>query len=215
MEVEKVGKKPKSARKLTTKSKWIILFSAIGVVIVGLVIAIVVILATRGNNNSGNNNTPASAEGDLPTEEETAKYEEGVNDVMANFTLEEGVSIEDIVAMLKEKMDTETNEKIKAMYAIDYYMYSSILDVDNEKKDKILDAMVKADNIVQSMNSAAAVMSVAQSYGDQDLVDRYSNIIQERAAKMDAEDIEKGEFEDSGNSEEEGGVGVYSATETA
>ena len=220
MEVKPVGEKP------IDKKKWVILFSAIGVVIVGLAVAIIVVLATRNNtssNNNGggntNNNSSNNAGQDTaPSKEELALYDEGMNEVMSNSVLTGNASIGDVVAMIKEKMDAETNEKVKALYAIDYYMYYSGLDANKEKKDEILNGLIEADKIVQSTNSAATIITVASFYEDQDLVDRYSSIMEERITQREAEDaekIEKGEFEESGNEDENGGVGAYSATKVA
>lgn len=201
----------KTRKKMATKTKWIILFSGFGVLIVGLVIAIVVILATRG---SADTNQVSNATGGISDEEADAIYDEGINELMNSFTLDENTSFESIVAAIKEKMDTATDDKVRARYAIDYYSYLPILNQDVESMDEIIEALVEADSIVQTTHSASAVMTMANFYGNQDLYDRYANILHERAVEDDAksmEDYEKGEYDESGN-EEEGGVGVYVST---
>ena len=154
---EKVGKLDgageQPANKSINKKKWIILFSIIGVVIVGLVIAIIVVLVNRGNGGTQTNQTTENVTGEISDEEADAIHDEEINKLMSGFVLEEGVSIEDMVAAIKEKMDATTDKKLKARYAIDYYTYLPILDQDLENMDKIIKAMIEADNIVKNTNS--------------------------------------------------------------
>ena len=198
-------------------------------ILAAVIIAVAIIVVVNNRTNSGGQDTSQTEEeekekeeeGVLSDEEATAIHDKESNELMLKLASEEGSSIEDIVAGFKGKMDAATDKKVKAMFAIDYYMYLSLLDQSNERKDEILNALIEADEIVQNLESAATIITLAQTYGEQDLVDKYTNILQERAARADAMDAntEGGNYENTNSNdaeeEEEGGVGVYSATETA
>ena len=198
----------------------------IALILVAAIITVVIVVIVNNRTSGGSSRDTSQIveekeEGVLSDEEATAIHDEGSNELILKLASEEGATIEDIVAGFKEKMDTATDKKVKAMFAIDYYMYLSLLDQSNERKDEILNALIEADEIVQSLESAATVITMAQNYGDQSLADKYTSILQERAAQADAMDAntEGGNYENTNSNdaeeEEEGGVGVYSATDTA
>lgn len=184
--MEKVGKKPKLAGKLTTKSKWIILFSIIGLLIVGLVIAIVVILTTRGSSNSDNSGsgaaqTPVVEEGQMNDEELNAAYgefDQEIAEKMANTG--EQYSSEDILKIYAQKIEEVTDKRLKAMIAGDYYTMMMMVNPGDEKKEEIVNGVIEADAVLQTARSALIVANVAANYNDGDLEDKYLDIAYDR-----------------------------------
>lgn len=172
MEVENVGKKPKSAKKLTTKNKWIILFSVFGVVIVGLVIAIVVVLVNR-------NNPQEVAENDESYNEAFSLYADD-NEEIANLIVEQDLSDEEMLKLLKEKVDAAENEKTKAMLEVDYYLTMfAVQGRDEGKKEEIMNGLIGAYDVLHTFDAAQAVANSAFAYDDLDLYNEYVKIMKE------------------------------------
>ena len=192
------------------KKWWVVAFAVAGVAIVGLIIAIVIVVVNRNGASSEQTSMTTEGQQDAIDAAIEAQYEAENNEIMSKFVLGEGVTIEDLVVMYKEKMDTATDEKLRAMFAVDYYMYLSILDLNGEKKDEILNALIEADDILKNLNSASAIITVAEGYGDQDLMDRYESILQDRATEIDVENLENTDDTNvDENTDDGGGVGVY------
>lgn len=178
MEVENVGKKPKkSVKKLTTKSKWIILFSVFGVAIVGLVIAIVVVLVNRNNDDDSQEIVDNSNQ----TYDEALQIYLDDNEEISGLIVENNLEGEAMLKLLKEKIDTTENEIVKAMLEKDYYMTMiAVYGVDKSKKDEILDGLVRVDEVLQTSDSAESVVNAAIGYNDYELWERYVAIAKER-----------------------------------
>lgn len=178
MEVENVGKKPKkSVKKLTTKSKWIILFSVFGVAIVGLVIAIVVVLVNRNNDDDSQEIVDNSNQ----TYDEALQIYLDDNEEISGLIVENNLEGEAMLKLLKEKIDTTENEIVKAMLEKDYYMTMiAVYGVDKSKKDEILDGLVRVDEVLQTSDSAESVVNAAIGYNDYKLWERYIAIAKER-----------------------------------
>ena len=192
------------------KKWWVVAFAVAGVAIVGLIIAIVIVVVNRNGASSEQTSMTTEGQQDAIDAAIEAQYEAENNEIMSKFVLGEGVTIEDLVVMYKEKMDTATDEKLRAMFAVDYYMYLSILDLNGEKKDEILNALIEADDILKNLNSASAIITVAEGYSDQDLMDRYESILQDRATEIDVENLENTDDTNvDENTDDGGGVGVY------
>lgn len=175
MEVEKVGKKPrKSAKKLTTKTKWIILFSVLGAAIVGLVIAIIVVLVVRGNN------APEVTEEITEYDEALGEYFDD-NDDVATAIVDQQLDGEGILKLIKEKIDVAENEMAKAMLEEDYYMTMfAVYGADESKKDEIINGLIEVEKILGDSKSAESVAAAALGYRDFDIYKKYVEIVKER-----------------------------------
>lgn len=174
MEVENVGKKPnRSAKKMTTKTKWIILFSVLGAVIVGLVIAIIVVVVNRDNA--------------LEVTEEVSEYDEALaiylddNAEVATAVVNQDLDGEGMLKMLKEKVNAADNEITKAMLEEDYYMTMfAVYGADESKKDEIINGLIEVEKILGDSRSAESVAAAALGYRDFDVYKKYVEIIKER-----------------------------------
>jgi Na+-transporting methylmalonyl-CoA/oxaloacetate decarboxylase gamma subunit len=188
MKVERAGEKPKRpAKKLTTKNKWIILFSTFGVVIVGLVIAIVVVLVTRGLSAAEEAAKQKEAE-QAETQEYTPKektegekiYEEVSTNINSKLDDVYAGDQEEIFSVYEEYINLTTNEEAKALLQLDYYQMVMLYDFNREKGQEVLDNLVKIDDSLKGVNSAATILNAAEYYGDTGLYERYASILIER-----------------------------------
>jgi hypothetical protein len=67
---------------------------------------------------------------------------------------------------------------VKAMLEQDYYMTMfSVYGPDENRKDEILNGLIRADEILHNYKSADSVASVALAYYELDLYNKYVDII--------------------------------------
>ena len=169
MKVESVGEKP------INKKKWVILFSVLGALIVGLIIAIVVVLIIR-------NNKPQDV-----TQSISQEYNEALtvyfddNENIADAIVEQNLDSEGMLKLIKEKIDVAENEMVKAMLEEDYYMtLFSIYGADESKKDEILNGLIKVEEVLKTAEASEAVANIAFAYYDFDMYQKYVDITKER-----------------------------------
>lgn len=175
MEVEDAVEKP------VDKKKWVILFSILGVMILGLIIAIVVILIVRNNNPvaSDEPNEPVEyvpkeqTEGEQIHEQVMASISSKLDDVYADDT-------EEIFAIYDEYMELVQNAEAKALLTLDYYQLIMLYDTNKEKKQEVLTTLIRTDSFLKGLDSAASVINAASYYEDDALVEEYNNIMIER-----------------------------------
>ena len=195
MEVENVGNNP--SEKPVNKRFWIIVFSAIGVVIVGLIIAIIVVSINRNSSEDPLAKDPSQAEdsgdgsenpddSDEPSEEETLYQEISytIRDALTEIDAEDS---EQIFAIYKEHIDDTSDVRVKAMIEIDYYGVVMAYDENKERGNEVLDRLTKIDEGLKTISSAASVMNAADYYGNTDLYNQYNAILidREKAAGID------------------------------
>ena len=172
MEVENVGKKPnRSAKKMTTKTKWIILFSVLGTVIVGLVIAIIVVAVAK-------NTKPEPIHSDLSEGEVYDEYFKTTDEINAGIE-NENYDANQVLETYREKIKATKDETVRLMLEKDYYYLLSISSND-DVKEEVLDALVIIDDRLQTVVTALAVVNRAEYYGETELADKYNNIANER-----------------------------------
>lgn len=184
-----MGEKP------VDKKKWIILFSIIGVVIVGLIIAIVVALNLRSNSDNGNGGSGNNGDGnsgqssqtgdDDSSYEEAVQIRESVHAEIGNIMLERaknktGLTDQEMMDFYRQKIDETTNNKAKLLIMIDYYLAMLGTDTDGSKEAEILNALIEIDNKLKVYQSAVAVSGVADYYNNQEIKDKYNKILEER-----------------------------------
>lgn len=186
--MENVGKKP--ARKMSSKAKWIILFSVIGAMIVGLIIAIVVILVNRGNNNGASNDSSETAQ--QSTDEAAVQtYEEITSEIAQKIIEAAGENGEgemdpaELASLYQEKIDATTDEKVRAMLMSDYYMVKLSQNPGIEMKDEIINGLLEVDKILETPASAMKISNVAFYYGDEELGNKYYAIAMERGNSVE------------------------------
>ena len=188
----------KTRKKMATKTKWIILFSGFGVLIIGLVIAIVVVAVTRGSADSPQT-TPVIEPGGMNDEELDIKYNEISADIIGKM-LNEGeqqYSGEDILELYKQKIEEISDKRLKAMIEADYYTMMLSVYPDEDKKGEIMDGLIKTDDVLRTARSALMVANGASWYNDSELEEKYTNIAYDRMGlteevrkNMQAEDEE-------------------------
>lgn len=171
---------PKQSEKSETgKSKvWFFVLCGLFVVIVGLVIAIVVV-----------KNLPKGSE-EVASEEivdtaETIYYQ--ANSEIWRKILNNNLETEDvnILALYEEKMNETVDEEAKLLLMMDYYGIVMSQDINNERREEIETIMLDADEKLKTPLSAANIISMAITYGDSELREKYNNILNERIATMD------------------------------
>ena len=175
------------------KKKIIIFVSVFAVVVVGLVIAIVAVLVNRGNKN-----VSVSDEIDGTVEETSDEAMNTFEDIAREITLKvveadeaagedsTGMSIEELLGLYQEKINSVDDVKVKAMLQAEYYMVKLSQNPGEEAKDEILNGLIEVDKILKTSDSALRVSNAASFYGDQDLADRYYVIASERMTTEDA-----------------------------
>lgn len=179
--MEKVGKKPLDEP--VNKKRWVILFSAFGVVIVGLVISIVVVVATRGGGESADENI---------SEYDKAFMVYSVdNSEVAKTIANQNPDSEQILELIKERIDAASDEMAKAMLEEDYYsMIVSLYgdNIDTVKKEEVLNGLIRADTVLKTASSAVTVANIAFLYNDRGLWEKYRAIAKQRDPQI--EDIQ-------------------------
>lgn len=204
-----------SANKMSAKTKLTILFSILGILIVGVIIAIIIVVVNRNNSKTSNSNdgTGTSVEestGEVSDKEVVESYEE-IGEEITMKIIEaqetgdgsEGARVELLLSLLEEKIESVKNEKIKAMLAMDYYMARLAQNPGEDAKDEIMNGLFNVDDILKTSDSAFAVMNAAIYFGDQDLKDKYYAIGMERAAAEDASRTTEDNTENNDSGEEE------------
>lgn len=176
MKVENVG----------NKKAWIALFSVLGVVIAGLIIAIIVVVATRSKP------------------EEIAQEDSGAlaiylngNEEITKIILGEKLESEATLGLISEKIEMADNDITKAMLKRDYYLTMlSIYGADESKKDEILNGLIWVEDILQTSDSAENLVNAALAYQDFDLYRKYITVAKERDPSYQSiYDITKGASE--------------------
>lgn len=139
------------------KMLWIVL-SFLCVAIVGLVVGIVVMGSQSGSDGLSSN-------WELQLEEELDGL--GLDDI------EEGISI---YQGYIDMADINDKAKLYAMRA----RWITGLDPKREYKEQVIADIIEADNILQTVDSATDVISIASSYGDGEVVYEYIDIKRNR-----------------------------------
>lgn len=174
------------------KKKIIIFASVFAVVVIGLVIAIVVVLNNRRDDNV------LEESGDTTEENSNDQVMYTFEDITREITLKiveadeaagedgEGMSIEELLNLYQEKIDSTEDARLKAMLQIEYYMVKLSQNPGEENKDEILNGVIAADKILKTSDSALRVSNVAYYYGDEALGDQYYRLANERMLVEDA-----------------------------
>lgn len=171
----------KTRKKMATKTKWIILFSGFGVLIIGLVIAIVVVAVNRGSGANDLLSKPVVEEGGMNDEELNATYgdfAQEINNKMSN--VDEQYSGEDILNIYMQKIEEVTDKRLKAMIEQDYYTMMLAVYPGDEKKEEIINGLIAADAILKTPRSALMVANGASWYNDTELAEKYTNVAYDR-----------------------------------
>ncbi|MBR3269648.1 hypothetical protein IKG07_00085 [Candidatus Saccharibacteria bacterium] len=166
MKVEKVGE---------DRKKWVVLLSVLGVIIVGLVVAIVVILVTR-------NNEPQIAPSVNDEYDETLFAYYVDNEEIADRIVKENLEGEDLLKVIKEKIDAAENRGARAMLEQDYYltMFATYGPDDETKKEEIMNGLIRANDVLLTARSAEMVATTALSYHDYATYEQYIGIAKDR-----------------------------------
>ena len=166
--MENVGKKPLDEP--VDKKRWVILFSAFGVVIVGLIIAIIVVAANRG--------------GSKPVNEDVSKDEiyrdylkdiDEINDIVAD----EEYNPERVLSLYTEKIDATKDRTLKLLLKKDYYYMLSVYYEDGVREE-VLKNLIEIDNELQAVDTALMIANRAGYYGNEELRSKYNEIADER-----------------------------------
>ena len=170
--MEKVGEN--SSDGAINKKKWAILFSVFGVVIVGLVVAIVVVKNLRKVEPE---EYEVVAEGEY-----YAVSSEIWNEIIENSS---EMDEEKMLALYERNIEAATDEDVKSMLTMDYYESVTMYDLDGDRKDEVMEAMLAADEKLKTPLSASKIISMAISYNNQELEEKYRSILEERISMMD------------------------------
>lgn len=162
------------------KKFWIILFSVLGVLIVGLVIAIVVVLVMRG----GNPTEPVHS--DLSNEEALRKEFDVTNEIREE--VEDWVyNPDELLASYLQKIRNEKDEKTRLLLSKDYYYYLSIFGNGDDLEQQVLDGLIDIDNKLQMIDTALMIVNRAEYYGNEELKNKYNEIANSRLGVTEEE----------------------------
>ena len=160
-----------------------VLLACMGVVIVGLVVAIVVVAVNR-NSGSGESGGDESEDGEVtyasPIYESYDKLSEEFSIALGEMD-QATTTTEDILELYQTYVDRATDELVKAMLMVDYYLVMMAGDSEGVRKTEVIDGLVATDGIVGSVKSASAVAVAATYYGDEELKTRYQALADVRA----------------------------------
>ncbi|MBR3253077.1 hypothetical protein IKF84_03335 [Candidatus Saccharibacteria bacterium] len=177
--VEKAEKKERNKSEKTLR----VVLASMGVLIVGVVIAIVVVVSTRKVNNDDNEGDSSSVS---PVEEDPAYVE--ANKIY-NKTLSEIVDVIEDVPQEREKLVIDTyksyiakvdNELARAMLNAERLCVEMNYDFNRERGAEIKAEALEIDAILQDINSAGLILNVASQYDDEELYEKYKQILVER-----------------------------------
>lgn len=143
--------------------------SGLGVLIVGLVV--VVIVTTYLGNISNN-----------ALEVYETEISQRISD-LGPGDIEEGIAI---YQEYIDKVGLDDQARLYTMRSV----WITSMDIQDKYGRQVLDDVVVADSILQTINSAVNVVNSAYNYGDEDLADEYNDILLKRQA-ADGIDIDE------------------------
>ena len=159
-----------------SRKAWISIISGLAAVAVILVVAIVAVVVTPKGGDEGEE-TESIVE--TPTDKLLAEINEKVSE-LGNEN--------DIIDLYQEYIDETTGEEKAAILMARIQQVLSI-DVERVYGDLVIADAIAVDDILQTLDSAGLVINVAASYGDNEVLEEYTEIMNERS---EAEGIDEG-----------------------
>lgn len=180
MEVEQPKNGEERQRKI-----WLVVFSSLLVLIIGLVIAIVVVANMRAGNNTNCPNDDGLTEEERKAEQEKAELEEykeiheTIDKIIeATRNLEES----DLVKAYQYYISEASTTAVKNMLRRDLLMIEMAYDTEKTRGDELINVAIEIDDEEKTSGSAALVMSLADNYDKAELSTKYEIIMNERFA---------------------------------
>ena len=166
----------------TSKSKiFFAVLGVLGVLIVGLVIAIVVVK----NLPKGDEFVDESAVKEVIPSEKTQseqiyeQYSDSINAELQNMSAD---NKDDALALYEYYIGSVDDEEVKNMLSVDYYQLIMLYDVDKTQKDLVISGLLEKDNALKNVSSAVVIINAASYYENEALLDQYEKILEERQA---------------------------------
>lgn len=149
---------------------WLGVLGAFLVAIVGLVIAIVVV-----------KNLPRGEKESMTSEELAYKeYIDFQAGILSEFNYISSDNKDEVLKKYIDAANNTNNETLKVLLKTGYYQTIMTYDYDRSHKDEVLNGLIAIDESVMTVDSAVTVANAAQYYYDNELVERYNVIINDR-----------------------------------
>ena len=179
--VKKAIKSTKKDSLGNVKRRLSLLLVLMGVLIVALIIAIVVVLNTRGGSDGTVEERNADG-GVVITEETIEEYTKTSADI-TNAIQELGATDgAQILSGYKARASEVKNRVVSAMLRLDYLTMQANYDTNKEKGEEVITEILKVDEYLKNSTSAAAVLNMADYYGDIELYAKYEQLLNTRQA---------------------------------
>ncbi|MDO5451920.1 MAG: hypothetical protein Q4F56_02425 [Candidatus Saccharibacteria bacterium] len=169
--VEKAEKKEQNKSEKTLR----VVLASMGVLIVGVIIAIVVVAMNRSNKPE-EYTIPISPEYQVATTYEEISTEIG-NKILEYEIADSPVAVTELY---KAYADRAKDEEVKDMLMLDYYFHLIGQDHNFSQKDEIVSQLKSIDSRLQTVDSALNVMWAGYYYNDYNLMEEYKPILEER-----------------------------------
>ena len=173
MEVESTGASMNGASGAKNKVLFVIL-GALGVAIVGLVIAIVVVKSVP---KGGEKPHEPVAEIDDSAYREVEEYKVKVLEEFGYVTLE---NKEAILNKYKEYANATDDSELKAIINTAYYQTLMLYDYDKTYEKEVLENLIEIDRVLNDVSSAVNVANASAYYDNEEISGKYNVIINER-----------------------------------
>lgn len=171
-------------KKASNKTLAIVLAS-IGILIVGVIIAIVVVLTTRSGGEVASETSDISEDDTIVTEKATEEYLK-LSDEIMTVIQKSGVNDEEyVLSTFKNYASKVENKVVSAMLKMDYLNMEMMYDLNKEKGEEILDDAMRIDQSLRTVDSAVVVLNMADYYGNTEVYEKYEKILNSRQAKME------------------------------
>ena len=172
--VKKADKKEQNKSEKTLR----VVLAGMGVLIVGLVVAIVVVASTRGGKQEVV---------EKPTEDETIvtekvleEYNEASSEIAA-IIRKAGVTDESYVLSTYKSYASKVKDKVVSMMLkMDYLNMKMMYDTNKEHGEELLEEAMRIDASLRTIKSGVIVLNMAEYYGNEEIQKDYEKRLEVR-----------------------------------
>ncbi len=162
---------------------WLVVFSSLLVLIIGLTISIVVVANMRVGNNTKCPNDDGLSEEEREAEQKKAdleEYESAQKAINKIVEATRNLSETDMVKAYQYYIGEASTAAVKNMLRSDLLLIEMGYDTEKARGDELINVAIEIDNEEKTINSAGLVIILADNYNNTEAFDRYTTVLNER-----------------------------------